>query len=198
MPSRVNGLSVAAVAALLVFAGLGAIDVSRAQSIESGTLAELDPWAVGAIARDRALPRDLWSQSDASTLSLLFDRVTPNIGSPAGAQLARQALLSPAAAPAGDTIVAARKRYEALARLGLADEIVSMVSGSGEAKRNVTQYSWGGYASTEFRIVPAERLIQIFARQQIPYTQDLAKKQFAIVYEASAAPSSAQAPTPDP
>jgi hypothetical protein len=35
-----------------------------------------------------------------------------------------------------DTIIAARKRYEALARMGLADEIVSMVSGSGEAKRD--------------------------------------------------------------
>ena len=29
----------------------------------------------------------------------------------------------------------------------------------------------------------SERLIQSFARQQIPCTQDLAKKQFAIVYE---------------
>ena len=54
------------------------------------------------------------------------------------------------------------------------------------------------FTTTEFRIAPSERLFQIFARQQIPYTQDQAKKQFAIVYEASAAPSSAQAPTPDP
>lgn len=136
MRSRVNLFGAAAVAALLAAAGVGANDAARAQAIESGTLAELDPWAVGAVARDRALPRTLWSQSDPSTLSLLFDRVTTNIGSPAGAQLARQALLSPAVAPAGDTIVAARKRYEALARLGLGDEIVSMVSGSGEAKRD--------------------------------------------------------------
>ena len=54
-----------------------------------------------------------------------------------------------------------------------------------------------GYASTEFRIVPEERLIQIFARQQIPYTQDLAKKQFAIIYEGLVSPSSAEAPTTD-
>lgn len=125
-----------AVAAALAGLSMAAPQVASAQSIESGSLAELDPWAVGAISRDQALTRDLWRQSDPSTLSLLFDRVTPNIGSPAGAQLARQALLSPAAAPSGDTIVAARKRYEALARLGLADEIVSMVSGSGEAKRD--------------------------------------------------------------
>jgi CubicO group peptidase (beta-lactamase class C family) len=65
--------------------------------------------------------------------------------------------------------------------------------GFGEARRDAMQYSWGGYASTEFRIVPAERLIQIFARQQIPYTQDLAKTQFAIVYEGlNSVPTSAK------
>lgn len=136
MRSRARRLAGAAVFALLTGFGVAGPTPARAQSIEQGSLAELDPWAVGAIARDRALPRDLWTQSDSSTLSLLFDRVTPNIGSPAGARLARQALLSPANAPPGDNIVAARKRYEALARLGLADEIVSMVSGSGEAKRD--------------------------------------------------------------
>ena len=67
-------------------------------------------------------------------------------------------------------------------KFGLGFAIEEIKLGSGEAQRTATQYSWGGYASTEFRIVPAERLIQIFARQQIPYTQDLAKKQFAIVY----------------
>jgi hypothetical protein len=138
MPSRADrsgGLIAAALLAALCTTPVAASNAT-AQSIESGSLAELDPWAVGAIRRDRALPRELWAQSDPAALSLLFDRITPNIGSPAGAGLARQALLSPATAPAGDTIVAARKRYEALARLGLADEIVSMVSGSGEAKRD--------------------------------------------------------------
>ncbi len=136
MPSRARLIAGAAVGALLAVLSVAAPQTAAAQAIESGSLAELDPWAVGAIARDQALPRSLWSQSDPSTLSLLFDRVTPNIGSPAGAKLARQALLSPATAPTGDTLVAARKRYEALARLGLADEIVSMVSGSAEAKRD--------------------------------------------------------------
>lgn len=68
-------------------------------------------------------------------------------------------------------------------KFGLGFAIEEIKLGPGEAQRHAMQYSWGGYASTEFRIVPAERLIQIFARQQIPYTQDLAKKQFAIVYE---------------
>ena len=80
-------------------------------------------------------------------------------------------------------------------KFGLRFAIEEIKLSSGEAQRNTTQYSWGGYASTELRIVPAERLIQIFARQQIPYTQDLAKKQFAIVYEGLAVPSSAEAPT---
>ncbi|KAF0184467.1 MAG: putative Serine/threonine protein phosphatase [Caulobacteraceae bacterium] len=136
MRSRARLIAGAAAGALLAVLCIASPQSAAAQAIESGSLAELDPWAVGAIAREQALQRDIWGQSDPSTLSLLFDRLTPNIGSPAGARMARQALLSPATAPAGDTIVAARKRYEALARLGLADEIVSMVSGSGEAKRD--------------------------------------------------------------
>ena len=80
-------------------------------------------------------------------------------------------------------------------KFGLGFAIEEIKLGSGEAQRTATQYSWGGYASTEFRIVPAERLIQIFARQQIPYTQDLAKKQFAVVYEGL---NSTATPTKDP
>lgn len=136
MRSRARRLCSAAFAALTAGLLFAAPQTAAAQAIEQGSLAELDPWAVGALPRDQALPRDLWRQSDPTALGLLFDRVTTNIGSPAGARLARQALLSPSLAPPGDTIIAARKRYEALARLGLADEIVSMVSGSGEAKRD--------------------------------------------------------------
>jgi CubicO group peptidase (beta-lactamase class C family) len=68
-------------------------------------------------------------------------------------------------------------------KFGLWFGIEGIQLGSGVARRNATQYSWGGYASTEFRIVPSEGVIQIFVRQQIPYSQDQAKKQFAIVYE---------------
>lgn len=83
-------------------------------------------------------------------------------------------------------------------KFGLGLGIEEITLGSGESRRLATQYSWGGYASTEFRIVPAERLIQIFARQQIPYTQDLAKNQFAMVYESLARPSYGVDPTPNP
>lgn len=120
-------------------AGLLAAPMALAQSggIESGSLAELDPWAVGGIGRgETALPRSLWSKSDPVALTALFDRIPAAPGSPAAARLFRQALLSPSDAPPGDAVLAARKRYETLARLGAADELVGMVAGSGEAKRD--------------------------------------------------------------
>ena len=131
--------------ALRMWAGLAAATLlaapfALAQSpggIESGSLAELDPWAVGGMGRNEtALPRTLWRQSDPVALTALFDRIPVAPGSPAAARLFRQALLSPSDAPPGDALLAARKRYETLARLGAADELVSMVSGSGEAKRD--------------------------------------------------------------
>lgn len=81
-------------------------------------------------------------------------------------------------------------------RFGLGFAVEEITLGSGEARRKAMQYSWGGYASTEFRIVPAERLIQIFALQQIPTTQALALKEFAIVYEGLAVPTSSEPPIP--
>lgn len=126
-----------AFAAALALASTAHAQAPLAPVIEQGSLAELDAWAVGALARgEPALPRSLWAQSDPAGLALLMDRVPAAPGSPAGLRLARQALLSPAAAPPGDALTATRKRYETLARLGAADEIVAMVAGSGEAKRD--------------------------------------------------------------
>ncbi|MDX2234651.1 MAG: hypothetical protein NW200_09140 [Hyphomonadaceae bacterium] len=125
------------VAALLVAMGSPTAAQAQSSAIEQGSLAELDPWAVGAPARgEAALPRTLWRQSDPAALELAFDRVPPTIGSPTALRLTRQALLSPAEQPSGVAVVAARKRYEALARIGAGEEIASMVSGSGEAKRD--------------------------------------------------------------
>lgn len=126
--------------AMIAAAALCAAPAAHAQvggGIEQGALAELDPWAVGALARgEAALPRALWRQSDPAGLVALFDRVPATLNSPAALRLVRQALLTPAQAPSGDALLAARKRYEALARIGAGDEINSMVSGSGEAKRD--------------------------------------------------------------
>lgn len=125
------------VLAVIAVTSLAAFAPPAAAQIESGALSELDAWAVGAPGRgEPALPRTLWAASDPLVLAALFDRVPQGPGSPAALRLTRQALLSPAQAPRGDATVAARKRYEALARLGAADEIVSMVAGSGEAKRD--------------------------------------------------------------
>lgn len=129
-------LAAAAALAALSFAP-GFAPYARAQAIEQGSLAELDPWAVGALMRgETAPPRTLWRQSDANGLALLFDRVPAAAGSPAALRLFRLVLLAPSEGPQGDTLIAARKRYEALARMGAGDEIVAMVSGSGEAKRD--------------------------------------------------------------
>ena len=126
-------------AGLAAAATLLAAPFALAQSggIESGLLAELDPWAVGGLGRgDTALPRTLWGQTDPVALTTLYDRIPVAPGSPAAARIFRLTLLSPSDAPPGDAVLAARKRYETLARLGAADELVSMVSGSGEAKRD--------------------------------------------------------------
>lgn len=68
-------------------------------------------------------------------------------------------------------------------KFGLGFAINETKLGSGKAQRNALEYSWGGYASTDFVVVPSERLFQIFVRQQIPDTHDLARKQFSIIYE---------------
>ena len=69
-------------------------------------------------------------------------------------------------------------------QFGLGFAISEVKSGSGESQRKAMQYSWGGYASTAFRLVPSERLFQIFARQQVPDSNDLADKLFGTVYNA--------------
>jgi CubicO group peptidase (beta-lactamase class C family) len=55
--------------------------------------------------------------------------------------------------------------------------------GSDESRRKGRQFSWGGYASTAFRLVPGERLYQIFARQQVPDSNDLADKLITKIYD---------------
>ena len=68
-------------------------------------------------------------------------------------------------------------------RFGLGFAVGEVIFGSGERRRKAAQYSWGGYASTDFRLVPDAGLFQIFVRQRIPSSHDLANMLFAIVYE---------------
>ena len=67
-------------------------------------------------------------------------------------------------------------------RFGLGFAIAEVEIGSGENARKRPQYSWGGYASTDFRLVPEERLFQIFVRQRVPSSHELANRLFPIIY----------------
>ena len=67
-------------------------------------------------------------------------------------------------------------------RFGLGFAIAEVEIGSGENARTRNQYSWGGYASTDFRLVPAERLFQIVVRQRVPSSHELANRLFPIIY----------------
>lgn len=67
-------------------------------------------------------------------------------------------------------------------KFGLGFAIGEQSIGSGEDSRNVTVYSWAGYASTDFHVIPEENLYQIFLRQRIPSSHSLARDLFKKVY----------------
>jgi CubicO group peptidase (beta-lactamase class C family) len=67
-------------------------------------------------------------------------------------------------------------------RFGLGFAINHIQVGSQDNGRTVTQYSWGGYASTEFRVIPELKLFQIFIRQHVPMKNELAGEAFDAVF----------------
>lgn len=67
-------------------------------------------------------------------------------------------------------------------RFGLGFAINNIEIGEGQQRRQVQEYSWGGYASTDFRLVPELNLFQIFIRQHIPSNHSLAAKAFEVIY----------------
>ncbi|MCS1409067.1 MAG: Esterase EstB [Verrucomicrobia subdivision 3 bacterium] len=67
-------------------------------------------------------------------------------------------------------------------RFGLGFAISDVEIGSGDRKRTAEQYSWGGYASTDFRVIPSEKLFQIMIRQRVPSSHALASRLFQDVY----------------
>jgi hypothetical protein len=106
--------------------------------IEQTQLSELNVWTVGAISRaDGALANDIWARSDPVALAAAFDRLPALYDSPATLALARRVLLTPADPPSGDAIVAARKRFEALGKMGAADELAIMAAGAGSSGADV-------------------------------------------------------------
>lgn len=130
---------------LAMAAALGALVPLAAQAqqslpapLETQALRELDAWSVSAISRaDGAFAPDLWSRTDPAFLALAFERLPATYESPAMQALARRVLLSGGEAPRGDASAAARRRFEALGKMGAADELATMAAGSGPALADV-------------------------------------------------------------
>jgi len=106
--------------------------------VETQALRGLDVWSVSALTRRQgALPAELWRQSDAALLASMFDRLPAVYESPAALTLARRVLFSGGDAPSGDAREAGRKRFEALGRMGAADELATMAAGTGAGLSDV-------------------------------------------------------------
>ena len=63
-------------------------------------------------------------------------------------------------------------------QFGLGFAIARVTLGSGDEARESQQTYWAGYASTDFRLVPAENLFQIFIRQRVPSMHGFARQAF--------------------
>lgn len=112
--------------------------------VEQQQVAAPDAWSVSAVARGNgALPQDLWSHSDPANLVTLLDRLPATYDSPAAQTLALRVLLSGGDAPRGDSAEAARKRFEALGKMGAADPLATMAGGAGQALTDpvIAQYA---------------------------------------------------------
>jgi hypothetical protein len=131
-------------AALAAFAPVAAHAQSDPAPIEVQRLGELDAWSVSALSRaDGALPNDLWRRTDPAFLNAVLDRLPAVYESPAAQALARRVLLSGGEAPRGDAQAAGRERFEALGKMGAADDLAIMAAGSGNALSDplIAQYS---------------------------------------------------------
>ena len=68
-------------------------------------------------------------------------------------------------------------------RFGLGFALEDVTIGSGLRARKALQGSWAGYASTDFNIVPSERLFHIFLQQRVPSAQGLGHRLATMVYQ---------------
>lgn len=131
-------LLTAAAVALLTAAGASA-QSSLPTPFETQQLQSLDAWSVSALARGQgALGEDLWAHSDAAAVGALFARLPGVYESPSAQRLAQRALFSGGAAPNGAASDAARQRFEALGRMGAADQLATMAAGAPDALRDPT------------------------------------------------------------
>lgn len=117
---------------------------SRPAEIETQALRALDAWSVGVLTQQQgAMARDVWANTDPAFLAALYERLPSNYDSPAMQNLAQRVLFSGADAPRGDASEAARKRFEAMGRMGAADELSQMAAGAGNALSDpqIAQYA---------------------------------------------------------
>lgn len=68
-------------------------------------------------------------------------------------------------------------------KFGLGFAIGYETFGNGDLSVSAKRYSWGGYASTDFHVVPSRNFYQIFIRQTIPTRSGLARELFKDVYQ---------------
>ncbi|MBA63305.1 MAG: hypothetical protein CMJ76_13185 [Planctomycetaceae bacterium] len=61
--------------------------------------------------------------------------------------------------------------------LGFAVETAELAG----AKKPLGQYGWGGYANTEFRVIPDAGVSMVFMRQTVPSTHRMSEKLFGIL-----------------
>ena len=103
--------------------------------VEQSQLSELDGWSVSALSRnDGALAPDLWARSDPAFLLGGVRRGCPRYTSRRPCRRWRGACCSPAAMRrAAATLEHVRGRFEALGKMGAADELATMAAGSGAA-----------------------------------------------------------------
>jgi len=127
-------------ASLLALAPMSAAAQSSLPTpVETQQLQNLDAWSVSALARGQgALGADLWAHSDGATVGALFARLPGLYESPSAQRLAQRALFSGGAAPSGEAFAAVRQRFEALGRMGAADQLATMAAGAPDGLRDPT------------------------------------------------------------
>ncbi|MBC7767478.1 MAG: hypothetical protein H7124_01685, partial [Phycisphaerales bacterium] len=143
MLTRTVALAACVAAAPLVALAQSALP----RPVEAQALQELNAWSVSAMSRNEgALAPDLWSRSDPAFLAAAFDKLPAVYDSAATQALARRVLFTGGEAPRGEAQAAARKRFEAIGRMGAADQLAMLVAGAGSSASDPIIAQYGAQA----------------------------------------------------
>jgi hypothetical protein len=66
-------------------------------------------------------------------------------------------------------------------QFGLGFAINNVKLGTGSEQVMEKQFSWAGYATTDFRVVPSQKMFQIFLRQHLPSAYEFNRKQMDLI-----------------